>query len=150
MCLDAPVLRCTTTLQARGPAAAIVLDDVQVALVGQGAKSFPVRVTMNGHVLDLRLARMGGENLIGLRREVRVAVGVEAGDVVDVEIVLDRSERAVELPDDLAAALADSGGRAGFDALAPSRRKELVRRIVEAKKPDTRAKRIADVVSIVR
>ena len=36
----------TATLQKRGPAAAVVLSDEQVAEVGQGAKRFPVKATV--------------------------------------------------------------------------------------------------------
>jgi hypothetical protein len=36
-------------LQPRGPAAAVVLDDAQVAAVGEGAKRFPVVATVNGY-----------------------------------------------------------------------------------------------------
>jgi hypothetical protein len=143
-------LRLTTTLQSRGPAAAILLTDQQVAHLAGGAKAFPVKVTINGtHAFDLRLARMGGENLIGLRKEVRVAAGVEAGDTVEVEIAHDAAPRTVELPDDLAAAMADAGVADRFDGLAPSHRKEYVRWITEAKKPETRAKRVAEAVVMI-
>jgi uncharacterized protein YdeI (YjbR/CyaY-like superfamily) len=37
-----------------------------------------------------------------------------------------------------------------FDALTPGRKKEHLRMLVTAKRPDTRAKRIADVVRAVR
>ena len=40
-------IRFTTTLLARGPAAAVVLDDEQVEAVGEGAKRFPVVATVN-------------------------------------------------------------------------------------------------------
>jgi hypothetical protein len=54
----------TLTLEPRGPAGAFVLSDEQVAAVGGGRRAFPVRVTVNGVTLPLRLARMGAENLI--------------------------------------------------------------------------------------
>ncbi|MEO6060951.1 MAG: YdeI/OmpD-associated family protein [Thermoflexales bacterium] len=61
---------------------------------------------------------------------------------------LDTEPRAVELPEDLAAALAKKkGARAAFDASAPSKRKEFVRQVVEAKAADTRARRIAKIVA---
>ncbi len=65
------------TLEPRGPAGAFVLDDEQVAALGGGRKTFPVRVAVNGTALSLRLARMGGENLIGLSKAVRAEAGVE-------------------------------------------------------------------------
>lgn len=143
-------LRLTTTLQQRGPAAAIVLTDEQAAALASGAKAFPVKVTFGGaDTFDLRLARMGDENLIGLRKEVRVAAGVEAGDTVEVEIAHDAAPRTVEVPDDLAAAMADAGAADRFDALAPSHRKEYVRWITEAKKAETRAKRVAEAVALI-
>lgn len=144
-------LRLTVTLQTRGPAAAIVLSDEQVADLAGGAKTFPVSVAVDGHgSFQGRLARMGGENLIGLNKAVREAVGVAAGDTVAVEITVDGAERSVEVPDDLAAALADAGATEAFAALAPSHRKEYVRWITEAKKPDTRAKRVAEAVPMIR
>jgi uncharacterized protein YdeI (YjbR/CyaY-like superfamily) len=65
-------------------------------------------------------------------------------------IELDAGERHVDVPDDLAAALRAGKAAKQFDALAYSHRKEYVRRITEAKKPETRARRIADTVTKVR
>jgi hypothetical protein len=42
-------VRLTATLVPRGPAAAVVLDSMQVAAVGEGAKRFPVVATVNGY-----------------------------------------------------------------------------------------------------
>src|SRR5690348_8425152 len=58
-------------LQPRGPAAAVVLDDAQVAAVGEGAKRFPVVATINGYTWRTSVTRMGGEFLLGLNKEVR-------------------------------------------------------------------------------
>jgi hypothetical protein len=55
-------LRVSATLVARGPAAAFVLDDEQVATVGVGAKRFPVVATIDGRPFRLSVARMGGES----------------------------------------------------------------------------------------
>jgi Domain of unknown function (DUF1905) len=65
-----------TTLEPRGPAGAIVLDDERVARRGGSAKTFPVVVTVDGRPARLRLARMGGENLIGFRKVIRAELGV--------------------------------------------------------------------------
>lgn len=59
------------------------------------------------------------------------------------------SVEAMQVPDDLRRALGAAGMRK-FDALTPGRRKEHLRMLVTAKRPDTRAKRIADVVRAVR
>ena len=85
-------------LQARGPAAAVILDDDQVATVGEGAKRFPVRATINGHAWRTSVSPMRGEFLLGLNRAVREAAGVEAGDAVEATIELDTAPREVEVP----------------------------------------------------
>src|SRR4051794_20311010 len=145
------VLRMQATLEPRGPAGAFVLTDEQVAAVGAGKKTFPVRVTINGASLSLRLARMGGENMIGLSKAARAEAGVEIGASYDVEIALDEGERVVEVPADLSAALAaDPAAQAAFGALSYTHRKEYVRWVEEAKKDETRAQRIATSVEMVR
>jgi hypothetical protein len=78
-------------LVARGSAAAVVLTDAQVAAIGQGAKTPPVQVTVNGHTFAGRIGRMGGESLLGFNRAVREACGVRAGDVLDLVVALDLS-----------------------------------------------------------
>ena len=137
-------------LEPRGPAAAIVLTDAQVEELAPGKKSFPVKVTINGTTLPLRLARMGDENLIGFSKAKRAEADVEIGATYRVVIELDAGERQVDVPDDLAAALQAAKVTRQFDALAYSHRKEFVRRVNEAKKPETRARRVADTVEKVR
>jgi hypothetical protein len=139
------------TVESRGPGGAFVLSDEQVAGLGAGAKAFPVQVSIGGRTLALRLVRMGGENLIGLSKAARAEAGVEIGDSVQAVISVDGSARSVELPDDLAAALAADPAAAGaFEALAPSHRKEYVRWVTEAKREQTRADRVARTLEQVR
>jgi uncharacterized protein YdeI (YjbR/CyaY-like superfamily) len=141
-------LRLHTTLEPRGPAAAILLDDDEVARVGGGKKAFPVRVTVNGHTLRLRLARMGGENMVGLSKAARAEAGVEPGQEIEVEIALDDAPREVEAPAELNAALdGDPDARKAFDALAFTHRKEYARWVAEAKRPETRDRRIAETLN---
>jgi hypothetical protein len=139
------------TLQPRGPAAAVVLDDAQVAAVGEGARRFPVVATVNGYTWRTSVARMGGEFLLGLNKEVRQGAGVEAGDEVDVTVELDTAPREVEVPEALAAALAaDPQARASFDQLAFSHRKEYARWVAEAKQQETRQRRVQQALEMIR
>ncbi|MDQ2755788.1 MAG: YdeI/OmpD-associated family protein [Actinomycetota bacterium] len=134
-------------LEGRGPAGAFVLSDEQVAELGGGVRTFPVRVSVGGVTLALRVARMGGESLVGLSRAAREQAGVEIGASYDVTIAADTGERTVEVPGDLAAALAaEPDALAAYGTLAYSRRKELVRRVVEAKREVTRAARVAATI----
>jgi hypothetical protein len=141
----------TTTLVPRGPAAAIVLDDAQVATVGEGAKRFPVQVSVNGYSWRTSVARIRGEFLVGLNREVREAAGVKPGDRVEVVIALDTEPREVEVPQALASALAaDAAARSGFEALSFTHRKEYARWITEAKRDETRDRRVAEALERLR
>src|ERR671931_1079692 len=141
----------TTTLQPRGPAAAVVLTDEQVAAIGECRKAFPVRATINEHTWPGRVSRMGGEFLLGLNRDVRAGAGVEAGDEVTVTIALDEAPREVEVPPALAEALdGDAAAKARFDALAYTHRREFARWVAEAKKDDTRERRVAQALQMLR
>lgn len=143
-------LRVHTTLEGRGPAAAIILTDEQVASFGAG-KTFPVVVTIDGRTARLRLARMGGQNMIGFSKAVRSELGVEIDQEVDAVIRLDAAERDVEIPPALAAALdADPAVRSAFDALSYSVRKEHARSVAEAKQEATRDRRVEKIVEALR
>jgi len=143
-------LHFSTTLEPRGPAAAILLTDEQVAELGAG-KAFPVVVDFGDRSIRLRLSRMGGQNMIGFSKASRAEVGVEPGDSVEVTIRVDSDERVVEIPPALAEALdADPAVRATFENLAPSKRKEMARQITDAKQDETRRRRLAKVLDTLR
>jgi Bacteriocin-protection, YdeI or OmpD-Associated/Domain of unknown function (DUF1905) len=144
-------IRLTTTLAARGPAAAVVLDDELVAAIGEGAKRFPVRATVNGYTWRTTVARMRGEFLLGLSRGVRESAGVEAGDEVEVVLELDTAPREVEVPETLARALmSDPAASAAFEALSFTNRKEYARWISEAKRDETRERRVSQALELLR
>ena len=145
------VVRFKTQLQPRGPAAAVILDDAQVAAVGEGARRFPVVATVNGYTWRTSVVRMGGVFLLGLNKEVRQGAGVEAGDEVDVTVELDAAPREVEVPEALAAALAaDPEAKACFDRLAFTHRKEYARWIADAKQEQTRQRRLGQALEMIR
>jgi hypothetical protein len=121
-----------------------VPDDVVEAL--GSAKRPPVTITVNGHTYRTTAVRMGGRFLVPLSAENRAAAGVSAGDEITVDIANDDAPREVTLPDDLAEAM-DDAARATYDGLAFTHRKEWVRWVEEAKKPETRATRIEKTVA---
>ena len=127
-------------------ATGIEVPENVVAALGSGSRP-PVTVTIGGHTYRTTVARMGGRFLVPLSAENRTAAGVAAGDQVDVDIQPDTGPREVEVPADLAAALAhDQAARATFDGLSYTHRKEWVRWIEEAKKAETRATRLVKTV----
>jgi len=140
----------TATLLPRGNACAIVLTDDQAATIGEGAKRFPVVVTVNGHSWRTSVARMNGESLIGFSREVRALTGVADGDVVTATVALDLEPRTVEVPEALAAALAaDRAAAAAYERLAYTHRKEFARWIAEAKRAETRERRVIQAIEML-
>jgi Bacteriocin-protection, YdeI or OmpD-Associated/Domain of unknown function (DUF1905) len=140
----------TATLVARGPAAAIVLGDEQAAAIGEGAKRFPVRATVNGYSWRTTVTPMGGETLLGLNRAVRASAGVQAGDTVEVAIELDTAPREVDVPEALASALArDPAAKTTFEALAFTHRKEYARWVADAKRPETRERRVSQALEML-
>ena len=144
-------LKLTAELEPHGPAGAFLLTDEQVAAIGGGKKAFPVQVTVNGHTLRQRLARMNGLNMIGFAKAARAEAGLEIGATYDVEIGVDEGERTVEMPTDLAAALEnDPAALRAFTALSFTHRKEFVRWVSEAKRAATRSDRVAKTVEMVR
>lgn len=112
-----------------------------------GGKRPPVVVTVNGFRYASTVGVMGGRFLIPFSADKRAATGIAGGDAIAVDLALDTAPRTVDVPDDLAAALAAAGVRAAFDALAPSARKAHVTGILGAKAPETRARRVAAVVT---
>ena len=140
-----------TELVKRGPAAAVVLDDDQVATIGEGAKRFPVRATINSFTWRTTVTRMRGEFLLGLNREIRESAGVQAGDKLEVAIELDSEPREVEIPEALARALsADPDAQAAFERLAFTHRKEYARWVAEAKREATRDRRVERALDMLR
>lgn len=116
-----------------------------------GGKRPPVTVTINGHTWKTRVAIMRGRHLIGLSNANRKAAGVEIGDKITVEIELDLEPRVAAIPSDLAKALrADPLARASFEELSDSKRREHVRVIESAKKPETRSRRIEKTITTLR
>lgn len=140
----------STALEPFGPATALFLSDEQVEELG-GGKRAPVRVTIEGRSARLRLAVMDGRNCIGISKANRAALGVDLGDTVTAVIELDEAPREVELPPELVEALGtDSEAKARFEALAFTHRKEFARWVSEAKRAETKERRVAETLRMVR
>ncbi|HTL41993.1 MAG TPA: YdeI/OmpD-associated family protein [Pseudolysinimonas sp.] len=140
----------TTTLLQLGNNVGIEIPDAVVAELE--GKRVPVVVTLDGgYTYRSTTAVMGGKNLVGLNAAHRAASGAAGGQVVEVTIERDEAPREVDVPEALAAALAaDPVAAAAWDRLAYSHRKEHARAITEAKSEDTRARRVAKAVSMLR
>lgn len=140
-------MRFTTTLLLHGKSATGIEVPAEVVAGLGGGKRTPVTVTINDHTYRTSTGSMGGKVLLPVSAEVRAGAGIAAGDEIDVVVEPDTAPREVVVPDDLGEALTAAGKREAFDALAPSKRKEAVRSVEDAKTEATRQRRIAKVVS---
>jgi hypothetical protein len=106
-------------------------------------KRLPLSVRINGAAYRTTTAVYGGRFYVPVRAEIRTAARVEPGQRVTVELRRDDEPRTVALPADLAAALEAAGLSAAFERFSPTHRKEYVQAVEGAKRPETRAARIA-------
>lgn len=142
-------LTLTQVLEPYGPATALVLTDEEVERRG-GGKRAAVRVTIGGRSARLRLAVMGGTNVVGLSKASRAELGVEIGDEVTARIGLDDAPREVEVPAELAEVLdGDSEAAAAYARLSFSHRKEFATWVGGAKQAATRTRRAATAVEML-
>ena len=109
----------------------------------------PVRGTVNGFPFGGRIAKYGGRNLLGFRRELREGAGIAEGDTVELDLELDTEPREVDVPPDLASAF-DDEARAAFERMSYSHRKDYVDWIEGAKRQETRERRVAKAVEQIR
>jgi hypothetical protein len=135
--------------RAVGPAAAFVLTDEQVEALG-GGKRAALLVNVGSRSARLRLARMGGENLVGLSKAARADLGIEIGDEVEVRIELDDAPRQVDVPVELVAAWADRPAvAAAFQKLSYTHQREYAEWVSSAKQQATRDRRAASAVDML-
>ncbi|WP_280392480.1 YdeI/OmpD-associated family protein [Nocardia brasiliensis] len=137
-----------TIESALGGGAFVAVPAAVSAALGGGR--VPVRATFDGIEYRGSIVDMGSGPCLGVLKAIRTQLGKGPGDTVLVTVVRDDAERTVEVPDDLAAALHAAGLRAAFDELSYSRRREHVTSVVDAKREDTRSRRIAKVVAELR
>jgi hypothetical protein len=110
-----------------------------------------VKGTVNGVPFSTRLMVYGGKTYLGFIQEVRNAAGIEEGSLLSIELERDTAPREVEVPEDLQQALdKEPELRAVFDALAFTHRKEFAKAVAEAKRPETREKRVAQTLEKLR
>jgi hypothetical protein len=121
-------------------------------VAGLGPSKRPaVRVTINGDTYRSTVASMGGEFMLPVSAEVRQSAGVAAGDEVEVDIELDTEPREVTVPPDFSDALdRDADARRFFDGLSYSNKRRLMLSIDDAKTAETRERRIAKTVGMLR
>jgi len=140
----------TTIEQAGKTATGIQVPEEVVQALGSGKRP-AVTVTINGYSYRSTVAVLGGRYMVGVSAEHRAGAGVAGGDEVDVDIDLDTAPREVTVPPDLAAALdTEPEARRTFDGLSYSNQSWHVLQVEGAKTDETRQRRIARSVDLLR
>ena len=115
-----------------------------------GKARAPVKVTINGYSYRSTVALMGGPPFVPLRASHREAAGITGEAEVTVRLDLDTEKREVTPPADLKKALkASPPAWDRWVEMSFSHQREYAEAIEEAKKPETRARRIAGAVEAV-
>ena len=116
-----------------------------------GKKRVPVIATIDGVEYRGSLVRMGGScHVLGILKSIRESIGKQAGDVVEIVLEEDDTPRVVEVPIDFQQALELSpAALRQFDELSFSHRREYVNWISDAKRSETRQRRIAQAVEML-
>jgi hypothetical protein len=116
-----------------------------------GTARVKVKVKFDGVLYRGSLMPMGmieGHPLL-LRKDIRAKINKKAGDFVNVELEQDLEERIVEVPGDLEKALIKSKLKDAFEKMSFTHRKEYVNSVLDAKKPETRTKRIEKALVMI-
>lgn len=144
-----PTFRAELLQSGKTTAGFAVPDAIVNELRGGGHPKVVVRA--GGYEFRTSIARMGDRYMLGVSSERRTESGMVPGEVYEVEVILDTAPREVELPDDLAAALAaDAEAKIFFDTLSYSKQSWHVLKVLEARTPETRARRVRTSVEMLR
>jgi hypothetical protein len=108
-----------------------------------------VRVTINDHTYRSTIARMGGQVWVPLGRSNREAAKVEGGQTVRVTLQLDEAPRVVTPPADFVKALKAGGAYARWKDLSFTHQREYAEAVTDAKKTETRRRRINHAVAAI-
>lgn len=131
---------------------ALVLIEIPGRVVAKldAGRRVPVNVTLNGVKYRSTIAVYGGRYYLPAREEICEAAKLAPGGEARVSLEVDTAPRTVDVPADLARALAAAKLRPAFDAFSFSHRREFVEWVASAKRAQTRAFRIPKVVAQVR
>jgi hypothetical protein len=111
----------------------------------------PVKATFDGVPYSGSLAKYGKpQHILGVAKAIREEIGKQPGSTIDVEVWKDEEERKVEIPDEFQKLLKKEGVMTFFEKLSYTHRKEYCRWISEAKKEETRLRRLDKAVDMLK
>ena len=134
-----------------GSEVAALKPPFDVVEVFQRKGRVPVKGTINGFPFRSSLMNMGEGHMMVVNAQLRAGAKCRGGDTVDVLMELDGDERTVEVPAYLKKIInSDAKAQEFWPTLSFTHQKEYVREIESAKRPETREKRIANMMEALR
>lgn len=127
----------------------MVLDFDFEAIFGTKGK-VPVKFTVGEHCYRSTIAVYGGVHMMVFNRQMREETGFKAGDRIRATLERDTDERKVDIPEDVHKAMAQAGVLEIFAATSYSHQKEHVAWINDTKKQETRERRIAKLIAVLK
>jgi hypothetical protein len=110
----------------------------------------PVKERLNDLPIRATLVPMGGgRHRLYINTGMRRGAGVDVGDTIDLELELDEEPRDIPVPEDVARALREGGAQEAFEGMSPSRRREFLVWVLDAKRPETRERRIKRGLEVI-
>jgi uncharacterized protein DUF1905/bacteriocin resistance YdeI/OmpD-like protein len=111
----------------------------------------PVKATFDGVAYTGSLIKYGyPQHLLGVPKAISTQIGKEPGDTLEVVLWKDEAERTLEVPPQLQKLMEKENLLPFFEKLSYTHRKEYCRWIAEAKKEETREKRMAKAVEMMK
>ena len=117
-----------------------------------GSKRPKVKALIEGVPYRGTLVRMGSENhILIILKSIREQVGKTFGDEIKVSVEADVEERVATVPAELKRVFkSDKEAKSAFEKLSYSHQKEYVKWIEEAKKAETRARRVEQAIQLLK
>jgi len=111
----------------------------------------PVQATFDGVPYRGSLFKYGKpQHMLGVLKAIRDKLGKAPGDTVDVELWRDEEDRTVEISPEFQKLLKKEGLLPVFEKLSYTHRKEYCRWITEAKKEETRLRRLEKAIEMLK
>jgi hypothetical protein len=111
----------------------------------------PIRGTINGYPFRSSLMPCGGHHMMPVNSTLCRGAGVKPGDHVEVVMERDEEKRTVDAPPLLQKELTkNKAARANWEKLAFTHKKEMALSIVGAKQEETRTRRLAKVMDVLK
>ena len=128
------------------PNSAFMQFDFDFMAVFGSKGRIPVILTVGEYKYRSTIAVYNGVHMMVFNKQMRLDTGYGAGDMVHITLERDSSKREVEIPEDVNLAIKEAGVRESFMKLSYSHRKENMDWINDAKKPETRLRRINKLI----